>query len=122
MKLLSLFRRRRSRHAQAIEALLDKVQAAQRRCRYDEKLVAVASWRSFNEFARDCHFRNIPSDCRKFEIFNIPVVAVDWMDGFAVVSERDLKELVDRLGGVAAFGSDIEAYNNLFTRQFCEWN
>ena len=36
----------------------------------------------------------------------------------AVVSESDLKELVGRLGGVAAFGSDV----NLFTRQFREWN
>ena len=118
MKLLSFFKRRRSRHAQTIEALLDKVEAAHRRCRrYDEKLVVVASRRSFNELARDCQFRNLRTDL-EFEIFNMPVVAADWIDSFAVVSERDLKELVGRLGGVAAFGSDV----NLFTRQFREWN
>jgi hypothetical protein len=119
MKLLSLFKRRRSRHAQTIEALLDKVEAAHRRCRrYDEKLVVVASHQSFNELARDCHFRNLRTALLEFEIFNMPVVAADWIDGFAVVSESDLKELVGRLGGVVAFGSDI----NLFTRQFREWN
>ncbi len=119
MKLISRFKRRRSRHAQTIEALLDKVEAAHSRCRrYDEKLVVVASWRSFNELARDCHFRDQRTDHLEFEIFNMPVVAADWIDGFAVVSESDLKELVNRLGGVAAFGSDI----NLFTRQFREWN
>ena len=123
MKLLSFFKRRRSRHAQTIEALLDKVEAAHRRCRrYDEKLVVVASHKSFDELARDCHFRNLSTDPLKFEIFNMPVVAADWIDGFAVVSESDLKKLVGRLGGVAAFGSDIEAYNNLFMRQFREWN
>lgn len=123
MKLISLFKRRRSHHAQAIKALLDKVEAAHCRCRrYDEKLVVVASWRSFNELARDCHFRDRRTDHLEFEIFNMPVVAADWIDGFAVVSESDLKELVDRLGGVAAFGSDISAYNDLFTRQFREWN
>ena len=119
MKLLSLFKRRSSCHAQTIEALLDKVEAAHCRCRrYDEKLVVVASWQSFNELTRDCHFRNLRTDPLEFEIFNMPVVAADWIDGFAVVSESDLKELVDRLGGVAAFGSDV----NLFTRQFREWN
>lgn len=123
MKLISLFKRRRSRHAQTIEVLLDKVEAAHCRCRrYDEKLVVVASHKSFDELARDCHFRNLRTDFIEFEIFNTPVVAVDWTDGFAVVSESDLKKLVCRLGGVAAFGSDIEAYNNLFTRQFREWN
>lgn len=123
MKLISLFKRRRSRHAQTIEALLDKVEAAHRRCRrYDEKLVVVASHKSFDELARDCHFRDRRTDHLEFEIFNIPVVAADWIDDFAVVSESDLKELVGRLGGVAAFGSDVEAYNNLFTRPFREWN
>lgn len=119
-----LFNRRKERARHVFEELADKCEAAARRSRYGvrSRQLILADPKSARRIFKYCRVQGPFPQTMGCTLYGRTVFVVDWIEGIIVLTDDDVKDLALRLGGLALFGSDLDAYGRAIEQQIREWH